>query len=99
MHLTLKQSIWKYRRRYYSIYDRLGKFARDGIVEDTRFLVDKGAVKVLKPSEMIEDKSVTNILQEKRPNSAPLYHGTFNLNETPPIEKLSVIRGIVERQS
>ena len=68
-------------------------------MEGTRFLVDKGAVKVLKPSEMIEDKSVTNILQEKRPNSAPLYHGTFNLNETPPIEKLSVIRGIVERQS
>ena len=65
----------------------------------TRFLADKNETSVLKPSDLIDRRTVTEILQEKHPKTSPLFEGTFSISELPPLEKLNITSSTVEKQA
>ena len=69
------------------------KMVQEGNIKNaTRFLADKNRNSVLKPSDLIDGRTVTEILQEKHPKASPLFEGTFNISEIPPLEKLNIKR-------
>ena len=62
-------------------------------------LQTKTETSVLKPSDLIDGTTVTEILQENHPKASPLFEGTFNISELPPLEKLNITSSTVEKQA
>ena len=54
---------------------------------------------MLNPLDLIESKTFNGRPQEEKPKFSTLYHGTFNLKESLPIDKLKVTSAIIEKQS
>ena len=76
------------------------KMVQEGNIKNaTRFLADKNGTSVLKPSDLIDGRTVTEILLEKHPKASPLFEGTFNISELPPLEKLNITSSTVEKQA
>ena len=76
------------------------KMVQEGNIKNaTRFLADENGTSVLKPSDLIEGRTVTEILQEKHSKTSPLFEGTFNISELPLLEKLNITSSTVEKQA
>ena len=76
------------------------KMVQEGNIKNaTRFLADENGTSVLKPSDLIDGRTVTEVLQEKHPKASPLFEGTFNISELPPLEKLNITSSTVEKQA
>ena len=68
------------------------KMVQEGNIKNaTRFLADENGTSALKPSDVIDGRIVIEILQEKHPKASPLFEGTFNISELPPLEKLNIV--------
>ena len=65
----------------------------------TKFLADKNETSVLKPSDLIDGRTIAEILQEKHPKASPLFEETFNISELPPLEKLNITSSTIEKQA
>ena len=76
------------------------KMVQEGNIKNaTRFLADKIETSVLKPSDLIDGETYSEILQEKRPKASPLFEETFNISKFPPLEKLNITISTVEKQA
>ena len=76
------------------------KMVQEGNIKNaTRSLADKNTSNALKPSDLIDGRTVTEILQEKHPKASPLLEETFNISELPPLEKLNITSSTVEKQA
>ena len=76
------------------------KMVQEGNIKNaTRFLADKNGTSVLKPSDSIDGRTVTEILPEKHPKASPLFEVTFNISELPLLEKLNITSSTVEKQA
>ena len=70
---------------------------RNGNIQNASVLPEHNKSGVLKPSNLTEDKTVGQLLEENQPTPAPLYTGTFDLANLPPIEKLYITEKIVNK--
>ena len=80
-----------------SKYSSFSKMVRNGNIRNASRLLVHNESGVLKPSDIIGDKTVGQLLEEKHPAPAPLCTGTFDLSNLPPMEKIFITERIIEK--
>ena len=78
-------------------FNSFSKMVRNGNIRNASRLLVQNESGVLKPSDVIGDKTVGQLLEEKHPAPAPLYTGTFDLANLPAIEKIFITERIIDK--